>query len=189
MSATVTDFGLLDLATEETWFNRERVEAARRAYLTFHLGDEVYGLELLRLREIIKARPPTEVPRAPPYIAGVVSVRGLVMPVVDLRARLRMPAGDKAPTRCLVVARGEERYALLVDDVNNVVGFTDDEIEAAPAMLGRSADGEGGRGVEYIAGIGRAADNPEQLVILLDLDAVLRFEDLRPRRGGHGGGQ
>jgi chemotaxis signal transduction protein len=83
-----------------------------------------------------------------------------------------------------VVARGDERFALLVDDVQSVVGLSAGEIEAAPAMLGRGARGEGesgARGVEFIAGIGRPEDDPERLVILLDLDAVLSFGELRGR--------
>ena len=178
--ADIIDFGALELATEETWYRRQRPERDRRAYLTFKLGDEEYGVELVRLREIIKARAPTEVPRAPAYIAGSVSVRGLVMPVVDMRVRLRIPRppGTGLPTRCLVVARGDERYALLVDEVRHVISLGEDEIEAAPPMLARSE-------AEYIHGIGRAEGETEHLIILLDLDAVLRFDDLRAR-GAHG---
>ena len=95
------------------------------------------------------------------------------MPVIDLAVRLGLGAKtDK--TRCLVVARGEELFALLVGDVREVAVLAEADIEPAPAMLARSE-------AEFIAGIGRSPRAPDRLVILLDLDVVLRF-DLRRRK-------
>lgn len=220
------DFGALSLASEATWNRQERrPEESLRSFLTFLLGDAVYGLDLVRLREIIKTRAPTEVPRTPPFIAGIISVRGLVIPVIDLRVRLSLPARSRDALRCLVVARGEERFGLLVDQVLQVLTLAPSEIEANPTLArpvedtegrrrtmrnGEEGSGSGDQGaeflvvseasreeesdpdfarnkgprsIEFVAGIGRATDAPEQLIILLDLDAVLRFEIRRRRRG------
>ncbi|MDB4964850.1 MAG: cheW40H, partial [Myxococcales bacterium] len=81
----------LVFATEETYLRRDvdRRAQSRRGVLTVGIGGEVYGVEILSIREIIKLREITEVPRAPRFLLGVVTVRGLVLPVVDLRLRLR----------------------------------------------------------------------------------------------------
>lgn len=165
--------GELTLATEESYLRRadDRRSAARRGILTFVVGGEVYGIEILSIREIIKPREITEVPRAPRFLLGVVTVRGLVMPVVDLRMRLRLearPPGRGA--RILVVMWKGERFGLLVDEVRGVVRFTDAEIEPPPPSLAPSD-------APFLAGIGRYDDEgTEQMVILLSLDAVLAFE-------------
>jgi chemotaxis signal transduction protein len=223
--ADMLDFGALSLASEATWNRQERrPEESLRSFLTFLLADAVYGLDLVRLREIMKTRAPTEVPRTPPFIAGIISVRGMVIPVLDLRVRLSLPARNRDALRCLVVARGEDRFGLLVDQVLQVVTLAPSEIEANPTLARPIDDTEGARrramrsdegmgsgdpssteftvvgeasraeedadfarkgprGIEFVAGIGRAANTPEQFIILLDLDAVLRFEIRRRRRG------
>ncbi|MDB4968108.1 MAG: scaffold protein CheW associated with MCPs of class, partial [Myxococcales bacterium] len=123
------------------------------------------------IREIIKLREITEVPRAPRFLLGVVTVRGLVLPVVDLRLRLRLdvlPLGRAG--RILIVMHKGERFGLLVDDVRGVVRFADNEIEPPPPSL---APGE----APFLAGIGRySEEDQERMVILLSLDAVLGFE-------------
>jgi purine-binding chemotaxis protein CheW len=139
--------------------------------LTVGIGGEVYGVEILSIREIIKMREITEVPRAPRYLLGVVTVRGLVLPVVDLRLRLRL---DVRPllraARILIVMHKGDRFGLLVDDVRGVVRFADSEIEPPPPSLAPVE-------APFLAGIGRySEDNEERMVILLSLDAVLGFE-------------
>jgi chemotaxis signal transduction protein len=144
--ADTIDFGALSLASEATWNRQERrPEESLRSFLTFLLGDAVYGLDLVRLREIIKTRAPTEVPRTPPFIAGIISVRGLVIPVIDLRVRLSLPARNRDALRCLVVARGEDRFGLLVDQVLQVVSLAPSEIEANPTLARPVDDTEGSR--------------------------------------------
>ncbi len=141
-----------------------------REILAFQLAGEEHGIDILRLREIIRPRPVTEVPRAPASVLGIISVRGEIIPVVDLRRRLRKaPAAPGKEARVLIVDHPAGReggtYGLLVDAVHQVVRLREEEIEAPPALL--SADGG-----ELIAGIARP--RPDRLVILLDLDAVLR---------------
>ena len=160
-------------ATEETYLLRQddRRKHERRGVLTFVAGGEVYGVDILSIREIIKLREITEVPRAPRFLLGVVTVRGLVMPVVDLRIRLRLdspPLGRNS--RILVVMHKGERYGLLVDEVRGVVRFADNQIEPSPPSLSPSE-------APFLAGIARYPEaGEERMVILLSLDAVLGFE-------------
>lgn len=164
----------LVFTTEETYLRRhdDRRARERRGVLTFVVGGEVYGVEILSIREIIKLREITEVPRAPRFLLGVVTVRGLVLPVVDLRMRLRleMPALGRS-ARILVVVHKGERFGLLVDEVRGVVRFADEQIEPVPTSLAPSE-------APFLAGIGRYPDDDgeERMVILLSLDAVLGFE-------------
>lgn len=160
-------------ATEETYLLRQddRRKHERRGVLTFVAGGEVYGVDILSIREIIKLREITEVPRAPRFLLGVVTVRGLVLPVVDLRLRLRLdapPLGRNA--RILVVMHKNERYGLLVDEVRGVVRFSDAQIEPPPPSLAPSE-------APFLTGIGRYPEGGEErMVILLSLEAVLGFQ-------------
>jgi purine-binding chemotaxis protein CheW len=164
----------LVLATEESYLRRagRRRSEALRGVLTFAAGSEVYGVEILSIREIIKLREITEVPRAPHFLVGVVTVRGMVMPVIDLRLRLRLDAAPLSrAARILVVLHKTERFGLLVDEVRGVVRFSDGQIEPPPPSLSPSES-------PFLAGIGRYRDDDEQerMVILLSLGAVLDFQ-------------
>lgn len=168
----------MKLATEESYLRaadaRERVE--RRAMLTFVVGGETYGFAIEHVREIIKMREITEVPRMPPFVLGVISVRGVVIPVLDLRKRMRL---DDTPltraARILVVDRNGGVYGLLVDAVTGVIRFAEGEIEPPPSTLTVADAG-------FLAGIGRYAQGKRsRMVILLALDAVVSFE-IRGRR-------
>jgi len=157
-------------ATEDSYHRRSgRGAVWKLEVLTFALGDEEYGVDIQRLREIVRVRPITEVPRAPAFVLGVIGVRGEVLPVLDLRRRLKLrppaePPGREA--RVLIVKRGAEAFGLLVDEVRQVVRLREEDIEATPPVLI-------GAESEFIAGIGRP--RPDRLVILLALDAVLAF--------------
>jgi purine-binding chemotaxis protein CheW len=156
-------------ATEESYHRRGGRQAVwQHEVLAFVLAGEEYGVDILRLREIIRTRPVTEVPRAPPFVLGVIGVRGEVLPVLDLRRRLKLraPRAEGPANRVLVVKKGDEAFGLVVDEVRQVVRLRDEDIEGRPALLGAGES-------EFIAGIARP--RPDRLVILLDLDAVLAF--------------
>jgi purine-binding chemotaxis protein CheW len=146
----------------------------RVEYLTFRLGAEEYGVEIDRVREVMRSPPITEVPRAPPGVLGVITVRGEVVAVFDPRTRLRLPPSAGAETgRVVIVDDGAGPCGLLVDGVANVVRLPRGSIEPCP-------QGIGGLGVDCLAGIGRDHD---RLFTVLDLAALLR-----PRRPGEGRG-
>lgn len=134
-------------------------------YLAFTLEGDTYAVPIGLVREILKPPPLAEVPRASRDVLGVASVRGLLVTVVDLRARLRLEAAE--PTRksriLLVEAAEGELIGLLVDEVRQVYRLGEGEIEAAGEVLG-------GQLAEHVIGIGR----PEgELVIIVDLRPLI----------------
>lgn len=161
-------------ATEDLWLRRAKAPIVpQRDFLAFLVGEEEYAVDILRIREIIKVRPITEVPHVPPFVIGVIAVRGVVVPLLDLHRRLRLPSSGLARSaRFLIVETAEEEmFGLLVDEVRQVVRLGEAEIEPPPPMF---AGGE----ADFLAGIGRPKG---RMVILLNLDQVLHF-DLPQRR-------
>ena len=145
--------------------------AARRAadigkrveYVTFALAGEAYAVPIAHIAEILKPLPITPVPRAPRVVIGVMTVRGRLVTVIDLRRRLRLPEADvDHRTRILITDTGDERIGLLVDEVMQVHRLAESEIEPRDVL--------GGDPQPYLAGIGR----PEgALLTLLDLRPIL----------------
>jgi purine-binding chemotaxis protein CheW len=143
-------------------------------YLTFSLGEEEYGIELLRVREIIRYEPVTYVPMAPPFIRGVINLRGSVVPVVDLATKFQLTpkAADKAT--CIVITDasldGEAVVmGVVADRVSQVLEFSSNDIEPAPS-LGTTIQ------VKYLLGLGKLG---QKFVLLLDIDRVLSSTELQ----------
>ena len=135
-----------------------------REFLAFLVADELYGVELVKVREILSPPPITPVPRAQPDVIGVCSVRGQLVTVVDLRLRLRLPgASQRRRSRILLTKVGDEVMGLLVDEVRQVMRLTEGEIEPASAALGSDI-------ADHVIGIGRPGGT---IVILLDLAAAV----------------
>ncbi|MBI1948067.1 MAG: purine-binding chemotaxis protein CheW [Deltaproteobacteria bacterium] len=147
------------------------VEEERR-FLSFDLGGEAYAASIMDVREILKIVTPTEVPRAPREVLGVLSKRGVVMPVIDLAAVLGLRAPDRTLSRdqrVLVVGDGQRVLGLRVDRVHQVVRLPARALEEVPASLGN-------KGAHLLLGLGRPrveAGEQARLLILLDIDAVL----------------
>lgn len=143
-------------------------------YLSFVLGREEYGLEILKVQEIIGIMDVTRVPRTPPYVRGVINLRGRVIPVVDLRSKFQMPTIDDTEKTCVIVVQVSQgdltvTMGVIVDEVSEVLSFTQEQIEAAPSFGGGMDE------VEYITGMGKLG---KKVVILLDADRVLKGEEL-----------
>ncbi len=142
-------------------------------YLTFNLSREVYGLQILKVQEIIGMMSVTHVPRTPAYIRGVINLRGRVIPVVILRRKFGMSDTEDTERTCIIVVQiawaGQHvTMGIIVDEVSEVVDIAAEQIEAAPSM-GASVD------TAFILGMGKISDN---VVILLDVDKVLSSEEL-----------
>jgi len=159
-------------------------EVARPAqYLGFSLAGEMYAIELLRIREIIEHVPITRVPAMPSAVLGVINLRGRVVPVVDLAAKLGL--GPRPITRwtCFVIVEvtlDGERTALglLADSVSEVLDLGPDDIEPPPAFGTRAP-------VHYLRGLGR---QEQRFILLLDLDRLLSADELLGLVGSTGGG-
>ncbi|HDY82448.1 MAG TPA: hypothetical protein ENH48_05775 [Halieaceae bacterium] len=145
---------------------RLRLEGVRE-YLSFVLADELFATDIYNIREIIKLPMITEVPRTDPVILGVLSLRGTIAPVVDLRRRLGL--GEVTPTRktrVLIIDLGQDLVGMMVDEVRNVIRLREDAIEPRPAVFDRSE-------AEYITGVGRAEG---EMYTLLDMSVVADIE-------------
>jgi len=144
-----------------------RAIEGREEFLSFLLGGETYAVPVSRVKEILKPPPVTEVPRGPDDLVGIVAIRGQVLPVRDLRRRLRLPARPTTRrSRILVVEQDGEPLGLFVDEVREVVRLLPGEIEATPSIVpGLEADA--------IVGVARPDG---QMIVLLGLDGVLREE-------------
>jgi len=142
-------------------------------YLTFALGREEYGLEILKVREIIGYMDITAVPRTPAYVKGVINLRGQVISVIDLRSKFGMEKAAKTEQTCIVVVeitQGGRRLSIgiVVDRVSEVLDIAGEKIEDAPTF-GTAVD------TDFILGMGKIGD---AVKILLDIDRVLSAEDV-----------
>lgn len=138
-------------------------------HLTFALGREFYGIPALQVREIIRLCEITLVPNLPPYVKGVVNLRGRIIPVIDLRQRFRLTPAEATERTCIVVvqlqttARTNKVMGLIVDGVEEVVNLTKEDIEPTPDF-GPAAEASYILGMAKIKGVVKA---------LLDIDKIL----------------
>jgi purine-binding chemotaxis protein CheW len=142
-------------------------------YLSFVLANEEYGLEILKVREIIGYMEINAVPQTPAYVKGVINLRGQVIPVVDLRAKFGMETADITEQTCIIVVEiGQDRRSfstgIVVDRVEEVLDISCTDIEQAP-QFGSAMD------TAFILGMAKIGDSVK---ILLDIDRVLSGEDL-----------
>lgn len=155
----------------------ERTRAAGGKYLTFALGSEEFGLEILKVREIIGYMPITAVPQTPSYVKGVINLRGQVIPVVDLRSKFVMHTAETTSETCIIVVEttqdsGKCNTGIVVDRVRDVLDVLEENIEDAPNFgVGVNTD--------CILGMGKIGDSVK---ILLDIDRVLGGTDLASLR-------
>lgn len=130
----------------------------------FRVGGEEYVLDIMRIREIITPLRITAVPHAPPFVVGVINLRGTIIPVVDLRERLGAPVTPPArKSRQLIVRIGGRTVGLVVDEVTEVLRIPRSEIKPAPALLN-------GNGPRLFLGV---CGRQERLKLLLDVRALL----------------
>jgi purine-binding chemotaxis protein CheW len=141
-------------------------------YLTFSLKEEEYGIEILKIKEIIGMMTVTQIPKTPPYVKGVINLRGKVIPVVDLRLRFSMEESEYTERTCIVVVdirHGSGRdflIGIVVDAVSEVLNIKEAEIEETP-NFGTKLD------TDYILGLAKTAGGVK---ILLDIDQILNSE-------------
>ena len=138
----------------------------------FDLGGEEYGINIMEVREIIRFHSITAVPNSPDYVAGIVNLRGNVLPVIDLRIRFDKKIVEwNEENRIVVVEMGNRLTGLIVDDVNDVITISEKQIEYAKSVM-KSDEAD-----ELIKGICKL-DNGEKILILLDVNAVLKQEEI-----------
>jgi len=142
-------------------------------YLTFKLAAEEYGLEILKVQEIIQMQPITRVPRTPSFVRGVINLRGKVIPVIDLRLKFGIESTQDTERTCIIVVQIHHEDSVLVmgiiiDEVREVLDIPAQSIEEAPS-IGSQVD------TEFIMGMGKIGS---AVKILLDIDKVLSVKEL-----------
>lgn len=156
--------------------DREAAEKASHAgkFLTFALGKEEYGLQILKVREIIGLMEITAVPRTASYVRGVINLRGQVIAVIDLRAKFGMSVVERTEQTCIIVVEIQHESGrrlntgIIVDHVSEVLNIAGAKIEEPPML---TSDGDN----QFILGMAKVG---EGVKILLDIDKVLAGEDL-----------
>ena len=136
-------------------------------FLTFTLNSEEYGIEILKVREIIGVMDITTVPQTPEFMKGVINLRGTVIPVVDLRLKFSMPEEEHTQETCVIVVEtNSSQVGIMVDSVSEVLNIQNGEIEETPSF-GQGID------TDFIMGLGKVK---ERIIILLNIEQILSSE-------------
>jgi len=149
-------------------------------YLTYKLGDEVFALDIAKVREVLDFTNITKVPRTPEFMRGVINLRGSVVPVVDLRLKFGMAKTEKTVNTCIIITEvtvdGETTVlGALADSVQEVLDLASDHIEPAP-RIGTKLK------TEFIKGMGKQND---RFVIILDIDRIFSAEEMAMVQAGN----
>jgi len=143
-------------------------------YMTFKLADEEYGLEILKVREIIGLMDITRVPKTEAFISGVINLRGKVIPVIDLRLKFGMPKVEATDQTVIIVVQfgfgdRELTIGIMVDEVLEVLNIPENQIEPTPSF------GSGTNGTDFILGVGKA---DKRVIFLLDIGKTLGSDEI-----------
>jgi purine-binding chemotaxis protein CheW len=142
-------------------------------YLTFKLDEEIFALDISKVREVLDFTTITKVPRTPAFMRGVINLRGSVVPVVDMRLKFGMPATEKTVNTCIIIVEisldGETTVlGALADSVQEVMDLEPDQIEPAPKIGTRLR-------TDFIRGMGKRDSN---FIMILDIDKVFSSDEL-----------
>lgn len=144
--------------------------------VSFVIGKEQFGVDILKVQEIIRLSPITSIPNSPDFIEGVINLRGNIIPVIDLRKRLRLPApaqgdnGTKENTRILIIDVRDRVTGFIVDSVSEVLKIDSGMIQPPPEIV------VAGLKSQYLSGVCKLQ---ERLLILLDFTKILQVEEIR----------
>jgi purine-binding chemotaxis protein CheW len=147
---------------------QKKQDAELMQLVTFSIGEEEFGVDILKVQEIIRMMEITKVPRAPDFVEGVINLRGKVIPIIDLRKRFGLSTRDHDKhTRIIVIEINNMIVGFVVDSVSEVLRIPSNTVEPPPPVVS-------GLESEYISGVGKLED---RLLILLDLDRLLSGEE------------
>ncbi|MCZ8512349.1 chemotaxis protein CheW [Paenibacillus filicis] len=138
--------------------------------IVFALAHEEYGVEVEKVKTIERMQPMTRVPKTPPFVKGVINLRGVVTPVIDLRGRFGFPESEFTDnSRIIIVSVGDIEVGLIVDSANDVIDVDTDHIDDPPEIVG-------GIKAKYLRGIAKIGES--RLLILLNLQEVLNKSEI-----------
>jgi purine-binding chemotaxis protein CheW len=167
---------MTDQATRPSIEERQNdvdISAKEGKYLTFELANEYYGLEILKVREIIGMMEITVVPQTPAFVKGLINLRGKVIPVIDLRLKFDLKEKEYTERTAIIVVEiqsdsGPVQMGIVVDNVSEVINISGGDIEGAPNFGSKLR-------TEYILGMAKIKG---RVIILLEIDVVLTDEAL-----------
>ena len=173
MQATEQSAETVELGDRVQETDISQIKDKEGKYLTFALAHEEYGLEILKVREIIGYMDITAVPQTPHHVKGVINLRGQVIPIIDLRTKFGMETAEITEETCIIVVEITQdsrnfQTGIVVDHVQEVLDILGTDIEDPP-QFGSSVD------TDFILGMGKIGDTVK---ILLDIDKVLAGDDL-----------
>jgi purine-binding chemotaxis protein CheW len=149
-------------------------------YLTFKLSDEIFALDISKVREVLDYTTITKVPQTPEFMRGVINLRGSVVPVVDMRLKFGMSKTDKSVNTCIIIVeinvdRETTILGCLADSVQEVMDLEPNQIEPAPKIGTRLK-------TDFIKGMGKRKEN---FVIILDIDRVFTSDEISQVQSTH----
>jgi len=143
--------------------------ARAREYLTFRLGEEEYGIDILKVQEIRGYEQPTRIANAPPFIKGVVNLRGVIVPIVDLRLKFNLGSAEYNDfTVVIILNLGARVVGVVVDSVSDVMELSPEQVRAAPEVA-TVVD------ASFIMGLGTLAD---RMLILIEIERLMGASDM-----------
>ncbi|MEJ5186784.1 MAG: chemotaxis protein CheW [Candidatus Geothermincolales bacterium] len=148
---------------------RARPVTAERQLVVFSLGREEFALDVSQVREIIRMEEITRMPKSPPFVEGIINLRGQIIAVMDLAKRLNLPSTERTDAQRIVVVETEDlKVGMIVDSVSEVMSITEDEIEPPPTLVSDPS-------TPFILGV---VKRDRRLIILLDLSKLLSVEEI-----------
>ncbi len=150
--------------------NQDKVSYGEKTVklVTFELAEEMYGIDIMQSQEIIKMQPMTPIPNSLDFVEGVINLRGKVIPIINLKKRFQLMSSERSDSGIIIVKLAETTVGITIDKIAKVIDIPASKILPPPSVVA-------GIGREYITGVARDAD--EKLIILLDIDKLLTFEE------------
>ena len=136
-------------------------------FTIFNISRDLFGIDISRVLEILRVQKIFSIPGLPGFLSGVMSVRGAVIPVMDLRLRFGMKPADNIRERIILVRYGEEKIGFLVDEIREILWLNPEDIMSSPTIFK-------GFKTEYLTGLGKKGD---QIILLLNIDNLLTSEE------------
>ena len=148
--------------------HRQEHQAPVTQWVTFSLEEETYGIDVMRVQEVLPMSEIAPVPGAPPYVLGIINLRGNVVTVIDTRMRFGLPSRESDhASRIVVIETGDQVAGILVDSVAEVINVREDEVDTAPNVGNEDAS-------KYIYGV---VSRGEELLIMVDVNKLLSREE------------
>ena len=150
--------------------DKDSADARKKEFLTFRLGAESYGIEILKVQEIRGYETPTSIANAPPFIKGVINLRGVIVPILDLRVKFRLPDSQYDEFTVVIILNVASRVVgVVVDSVSDVLSLDPEEIRETPEFASATFD------TKYITGL---APVDGGMLIMLDIERLLTSADM-----------